>query len=188
MNPADAEEPANPTLAPIVNSDTEFTYPHDDESQGDGSELVPALDRADALSERRTRAMWLWFQGKSTADISRELGVGERQVRTDLARARQEWGEGIKRKLTYELNKRLTQYDMLKVEFFAAWKASQVKSVRAGVTGDAEVVTQPGDPRFLTGYRECLDRECKLLGLDSPEKIQIEAPVRLVAGVDLDSV
>jgi hypothetical protein len=154
----------------------------------DGTELVPALDRDDALAERRLKAVWLWFQGLTTAEIAVKIGVGERQARKDLAQAREDWGANIKRKLAYELNKRLSQYDMLKAEFFAAWKASQIRSVRTGVTGDAEVMTQAGDPRYLNGYRECLDRECKLLGLDAPERIQVDAPVRLVAGVNLDAV
>jgi DNA-binding CsgD family transcriptional regulator len=139
--------------------------------------------------ERARRAMDLWFRGLSCADIAPVLGVTERCVRSDLARLRQEWGARAERRTVYHLNRILAELALLKREYMAAWQRSCGARVTTDADGQASVVTlSAGDPRYLNGYRECLEREAKLAGCDAPERVQVEAPVKLVGGLDLDKV
>jgi hypothetical protein len=47
---------------------------------------------------------------------------------------------------------------------------------------------QAGDPRFLQGVACCIDRRCKLLGLDKPDKVTIDWRQNLPDGFDASTV
>lgn len=168
------------------------TKPEPDTTPGDASEngnMLPAESPEDARADRRALAALLWLQGFKSKEIAAKIGCGDSTIRADLAYVRQEWGAKTERKLAYHLGKALATLDALQDEFWQAWRESKVRSVRPGVGDEpARIETAPGDPRFLNGVLECVARTCKLLGLDAPDKVRIEAPVKLVSGVDMDAV
>jgi hypothetical protein len=75
----------------------------------------------------------------------------------------------------------LARINRLELEYWEAWKRSQ-RDKEAELTetqvGDKSYTKaqerkegQTGDPRFLAGVQWCIERRCKILGIDAPTKI-----------------
>lgn len=78
----------------------------------------------------------------------------------------------------------LTKTDNLESTYWGAWERSMLdaqKKTEKSILGDGilrneeSIVTEPqvGDPRFLQGIQWCIERRCKLLGLDAPVRQDI---------------
>lgn len=72
----------------------------------------------------------------------------------------------------------LARINKLERTYWEAWEKSLLEtkrtktSTRTGGDATAEVqrIERLGDPRYLEGVRWCIERRCKLLGVDAPEK------------------
>jgi hypothetical protein len=87
----------------------------------------------------------------------------------------------------------LAKIDNLELTYWQAWQRStenkEVESTKVIESGKGEdrkperleAATrsegQAGDPRFLQGVQWCIERRCKLLGLDEPERFKGEIKV-----------
>ena len=81
-------------------------------------------------------------------------------------------------------------------EYWQAWIRS-TEDKEATLTEKVEATTttrskaqirkegQAGDPRFLAGVQWCIERRCKLIGLDAPEKHDITSHDRVGAEKEL---
>lgn len=136
----------------------------------------------------------LYLQGVTHEAIAQEVGVSRVQITQDLKTVRATWLQSAVRDFDSAKAEELARIDLLEAEYWAAWKAS--KSPRQITTtkrktaslkdGKAPPIAQDeagvrkeqrdGDPRFLDGVRSCIDRRCKLLGLDAPMRAQLSGP------------
>src|SRR5262249_17273785 len=121
--------------------------------------------------------------------------AGHRQPRP--GRDRRAWRKESVRDMTELLNVELAKFDALEREYWAAWRQPQGRARRVAVAGEptepgndepasdasADWREFPGNPAFLMGVEQVIERRCKLLVLATPEKIAVVAPVKLVAGV-----
>lgn len=114
-------------------------------------------------------------------EIAEELGVSRQQIGYDLKVLYSRWQAEQSRKIDEHIARALAEIDHLEREAWAAWDRSCQQSQKTvHVSEDdgkrdltretVEVADLYGDPRFLQVIERCIERRCKLLGLDAPEK------------------
>lgn len=93
----------------------------------------------------------------------------------------------------------LAKIDHLEREYWKGWERSKhtMKKSRTEQTvnngtsaGTSEIIERQrrvGDPTFLDGVQKCIERRCKILGLDAPDKYQVDDR-RLVDRINWDKV
>jgi hypothetical protein len=160
----------------------------------------------DALTvlRRRLRVADAYCRGDRQVDIALREGVDRTTVSRDLARVRQEWLERAMEAHDKQVAEELARLDNLEREYWAAWELSkaarETTSIKRGRGADEQpgrghvevtrrTEQRDGNPAFLNGVGACIDRRCKLLGLDAPTKVDIEMEVRQMAeraGMDPD--
>ena len=117
-----------------------------------------------------------YLQGMTQAEIGAELAMTQQMVSYDLQVVRQRWRDSGLRDLDEAKTIELAKIDALEREYWDAWRASK----RPPATGT---------PAYLTGVQWCIDRRIKLLGLDAPDRVDVELRVRKLAeelGLDAD--
>ena len=153
----------------------------------------------DQILKDREEIARLYLQRLSQREIGERLGLSRQQVGYDLEAVRQEWLQSALVNFDARKAEELARIDRLEREYWDAWEASkqeretvsteQVSGGRGDRTKAAIRKEQPsGDPRFLAGVERCIERRCKLLGLDAPQEhrdvtdAQVDAEiVRLLA-------
>jgi hypothetical protein len=125
-------------------------------------------------------------------NIGEALGISQATVSRDLSALQKQWLESTLVDFDQAKAKELAKVDRLEREYWAAWERScedaeastlktkgmvqkrQDEDGRFVAEQPAEVAKtskgQAGDPRFLAGIQWCIERRCKILGLDAPEK------------------
>jgi len=145
-----------------------------------------------------------YLRGERQADIAAALGLNQSTVSRDLAALQAEWMARSVEKLDARKAEELARIDALEREYWQAWEASKqpsTKSTQHAVRGDkgqpvpARAVTltqaREGNPAYLAGVLSCIDRRCKILGIDAPEKRDITSngeTVKFYAGFDPEAV
>lgn len=123
----------------------------------------------------------LYLRGWRQSDIASEIGLSRQQVGYDLKTIQNRWRTQTTINLDEAKQRELARLDELEREYWAAWEASkgertkarQEKNVTGAVTkASMEKEQRDGNPAFLAGVMTCIDRRCKLLGLDAPVKTQ----------------
>lgn len=128
------------------------------------------------------------------AELKRELHPIEQNehefslamVKYDLGKIREAWRQSALIAFDARIAEELARIDNLEVEYWRAWERSthnkeievgRIIGTSGGQPERTEAMTrsegQAGDPRFLQGVAWCIDRRCKLLGLDKPDKVAI---------------
>jgi predicted transcriptional regulator len=124
----------------------------------------------------------MYIRGKTQYEIASELGISQSQVNYDLKAIQAQWRESTTMNLDEAKAKELARLDELEREFWAAWEASKGERTQArqeknnsGATVKASMMKEQrdGNPAFLNGVLSCIDRRCKLLGLDAPTKSEL---------------
>jgi hypothetical protein len=145
---------------------------------------MPGLKRSRVQTEESRAKIARWYlEGQTQAEIGRKLGLTQQQISLDLKAIRKQWLDSALRDFDEARAQELAKIDRLEATYWESWQRSleptQTKTqyIRAGEGGQpaperATLHTAPGtgDPRWLQGVQWCIDRRCKLLGLDAPEK------------------
>lgn len=134
------------------------------------------------IAERRTRATDLYLKGHPQYKIAEILGVAKSTITSDIQAVRKEWQKERLDDFFSARMRELKKLDALENEAWEAWRRSQRNAVKRKVkqkeneADERETTTEPqvGDPRFLQVIRDCVERRCKLLGLDSPERAPVD--------------
>lgn len=112
------------------------------------------------IARDRLRMSDLYLQGRLQADIASELGLSEATVSRDLKALHKEWLAGSRIGFSKAKARELAKIDRLEREYWEAWKRSRIEG-------------QAGDPRFLAGIQWCIERRCKIMGIDAPTKMDL---------------
>jgi len=138
-------------------------------------------NRAEIERDRR-RIADLYLQGWLQADIAKDIGVAQSTVSRDLVALHGEWKKSALLDFNEAKAQQLAKIDRLEREYWEAWARS---------CEDAETVRQEGDPKkppsrviktskgqagssqFLQGVQWCIDKRCKILGIDAPQKVEV---------------
>lgn len=134
-------------------------------------------DKARAFVAEKYLMQW------TQQEIADHLGVTQQQVSYDLKAIQKAWRESALVDMNEAKQRELERVDRLEREYWQAWEASQedaetiTKKAKGDGQEDKEVTLQKkgqaGDPRFLAGIQWCIERRCKLLGVDAPNKTQL---------------
>lgn len=128
-----------------------------------------------------------YLAGDIQVDIAHDLGLSQQQISYDIKALQRRWLDSAVSNIDEAKARELAKVDNLELEYWQAWKRSQedaetVKQKGTPVntpdgeskikTADIEKTTkgQAGDPRFLQGVQWCIERRCKILGVDAPDK------------------
>jgi len=139
------------------------------------------------LARDRRRIADLYLQGWLQVDIAAEVGVSQSTVSLDLKALHKEWQKSALVDIDAAKSKELARIDRLEREYWDAWYRSCLdaetttkKAVETAKETRKEAVQtakgQSGDPRFLQGVQWCIERRCKILGIDAPQKQEVSGP------------
>ena len=127
--------------------------------------------------ERITR--W-YIRGDTQTEIAARLGLSQKQISYDLNTIRQRWRKETTFNLDEHKQRELARIDEAEREYWQAWERSKkrkTKQVREMPGDGSRFVVErgqcDGNPAFLAGVMACIDRRCKLLGLDAPSKQEL---------------
>lgn len=141
---------------------------------------------ADQREADRAEVARLYLTGSTQAAIAAQLDITQQQVSYDLGVIRKRWRASAARDFDALIDEQLAKVDRVEAEYWAAWERSQREAQASltrrtegeGVTTTAEMrrEAQVGNPAFLAGVLACVERRCRLLGLDAPTKIAPTSP------------
>ncbi len=157
------------------------------------------------IARDRRRIADMYLEGRLQVDIAQELGLSTPTISRDIAALQAEWLSSALYDFNEAKAREIAKIDRLEREYWIAWERScedaETETSKSAVVGDkkrAEATKttkgQAGDPRFLSGVQWCIERRCKLLGIDAPLKgilgnfdmtaLSLEQLERLAAGDD----
>lgn len=136
------------------------------------------------IAKRRQEISALYLQGKPQYEIAELVDVNQSQVSRDLKHLKKEWLKSAIRDFDEAKSQELAKIDNLEQEYWDAWEKSKedYKQTTKRAKGKNEKTTEKeqieknvivfGDPAFLKGVQWCIDKRCKILGIDAPQKIE----------------
>lgn len=157
----------------------------------------------------------LYLKGETMQSIAtqisaqRHYSIGRSTIYNDLQVLHARWKESQLVDFDAAKAKELTRIDKLESEYWFAWSRSLRQSEEilteriqdnlqnqgnAGVGHVREKVkkreiTTYGDPRYLQGVQWCIDKRCKIFGLDAPKQVEINwRDEARLAGYDPDQL
>lgn len=148
----------------------------------------------------------LWVRGLSLKEIAAEISkdrpysVGYSTIDRDIKIERAAWRSETLGAIDELIACELIRVNQIEREAWDAWERSKKDSERSVTerkTGESETMRaqmvregQCGDPRYLTQVQWCIDKRCKLLGLDAPQRSQIEVtmPYQAISDEQLDQM
>jgi len=117
------------------------------------------------------------------AVIAAALNVDQSTISRDLKVLIKRWQDSALMDVDEHRSTELARINRLELEYWNAWEASKAdkESTLAEKTTGTDTRTkavkrsegQVGNPSFLAGVERCIERRCKLLGLDAPTKQEI---------------
>lgn len=132
-----------------------------------------------------------YLKGWRQSAIAAELNLAQSQIAYDLKTIQTRWRTQTAINLDEAKQRELARIDELEREYWQAWESSKTERTKArqesGDKKDANgrpIVTKAsmekeqrdGNPAFLQGVMTCIDRRCKLLGLDAATRNEISGP------------
>lgn len=107
-------------------------------------------------------------------------------IHRDLRTLRDRWLASSVRDFNHARAQELAKVDKLEQTYWTAWLDS-TRPKESRTTGQEEgrekkrratirTEERDGDPRYLAGVMSCIDKRCKLLGLDAPNRHALEGP------------
>ena len=129
------------------------------------------------------RTAELYLKGWSQYQIADEVKVSQGTISNDLKLIRERWKEAMVETYNELQHRELARVDNLEATYWEEWdrskgdKTTTTKKGIEGVRGDSREASERtegrlGDPRYLEGVRWCIDKRCKILGLDAPIRTQ----------------
>lgn len=143
----------------------------------------------------------LYLQGWLQADIAEKQGVTQQAISDDLKAIRKQWLASSLRDFDEARSQELAKIDNLEITYWQAWQRSiEPKKIETAKTVNAESGRRDeasvreegrdGEPRYLAGVQWCIERRCKLLGLDEIQAGSEDKPfiIKVVKGVSMDDL
>jgi len=128
------------------------------------------------IARDRKRIAEMYLRGELQADIGKEMDLAQSTISRDLVALHGQWRKSAAKDISEAKSRELAKVDNLELTYWDAWERSCEDAETVRQQGDAEGVDkitktskgQAGDPRFLTGVQWCIEKRCKILGIDAP--------------------
>ncbi len=124
--------------------------------------------------ETRQQVARLYVQGASQAEIQQQTGLSLEALRGVIREILKRWCESNLIEFDTARARELAKIDHLEREAWRAWERSCSDAEVTKTSTDGEkrraertVKQQVGDPSFLGRVAWCIEKRCKLLGLDA---------------------
>lgn len=149
---------------------------------------MPGKRRSKSQLDRdRRQIASLYLRGWLQVDIAEKLGISQQTVSLDLKALHREWQRSAIADIDKAKARELAKIDNLEREYWVAWRRSRkdaetITEKNRGEAEDGKLIDpqrmfrrkgQAGDPRFLQGIQWCIERRCKILGIDAPDRHDI---------------
>lgn len=140
-----------------------------------------SLQREADLAEVARR----YLKGESQAEIGDALGKDQSTISRDIRTLHRRWRASAIQDFDTKRAEQLAKIDELERTYWEAWKNSLTRQVtisekREGKADESRALirreSRDGNPSFLEGVFRCIDRRCKLLGLDAPSRLEHSGP------------
>lgn len=133
-----------------------------------------------------TRITELYLKGKRQVDIAAELHVTQQQVSYDIQEIHRRWRESNLINISEAKQRELDRIDELERTYWTAWEKScgdrkrtkqetsadgKKKEDKGRIRASVETEQMLGNPAYLAGIDNCVDKRCKILGLYAPQKV-----------------
>jgi hypothetical protein len=137
----------------------------------------------DEIRRDRAEISRLYLQRWTQAGIGERLGLSRQQIGYDLEAIRQEWLASAVMDFNARKAEELARIDRVEAEAWAAWEKSKngreiATPEQTGGDGDRTRAAtrkeeQQGDPRYLACVQWCVEKRCRLLGLNAPTETRL---------------
>jgi hypothetical protein len=124
-----------------------------------------------------------YLAGKTQAEIAQELNITQQQISYDLGVLQERWVKSALNDIDKAKAQELAKLDNLEREYWVGWvdskkeyrgtTAERTRGKNFGTKVQIKKEQRLGDPRFLDGVKSCIERRCKILGLEAPTKAQV---------------
>ena len=127
-----------------------------------------------------------YLRGVPQYQIALDRGLTETTVSRDLAWLHAQWAARYADALDAHKAAELAKIDALERTYWQEWEASRTEHKRTTQHAEAGTQGQPtpkratvtterrdGNPAYLAGVQWCIERRCKLLGLDAPARAEV---------------
>ena len=136
---------------------------------------------ASQLARDRRKIAELYLEGYLQADIADDVGLSQSTVSSDIKALQKEWLASALIDFNEAKAREIAKVDKLEREYYNAWRRSCEDAEQMTQEGTPEGIDkvkktskgQAGDPRFLQGVQWCIERRCKMLGVDAPERHEV---------------
>ena len=121
----------------------------------------------------------LYLEGRLQADIAahlselRDYKISQQLVSYDLKRIRQRWIKEQIDNFDEMKAQELAKIDQAERNAWEAWQKSRKAKAQKTVERTVREEEKSGDPRYLSVVMHCVQERCKLRGLYSPQKHEI---------------
>ena len=139
--------------------------------------------------EARLTEVWLlWNRGQRQWQIAEAIGITDRQFRYDLKTLENRWRAETSAGMAAHKEAQLARIEELFKTYWESWENSlsekQTTSTEqsdsdAGARRKAAIKKEnrDGNPAFLAGILACIEKRCKILGLDAPDVHEITSQI-----------
>lgn len=132
-----------------------------------------ALNKKQRLvSMRRMEAAHLYLQGHHQQHIADTLNCSVATICSDLKSLHHEWRESAAADINHKIALEIAKLDNVEATAWAAFEGSKETTTVQTEKG-MTVYNTAGDPRFLVIIQSCIDKRCKILGIDAPERVEL---------------
>lgn len=173
---------------------------------------MAAPKRSKFQREKDHEQITKWYlQGWTQAKIAEELGLARSQIAYDLKKIQQQWIKNTTIELDEHKGKELAKIDLVEAEAWEAWikskekykqesaiargihreldEAKNKKEVATSIDKSTKTEDQYGNPKYLELVMKCIERRCKMLGIDAPQKHEHTGnngePIEINKNIDL---
>lgn len=134
------------------------------------------------IENRRSQVASLYLRGVYQSDISTQMGCSVSTVERDLRIIRERWIKSSIQDFDQAKAEQLAKLDLIESQLWEQWYRSCETIIKTrkekreatkfpGTNNTIEKIEQSGDPRYMMGILNIIERRCKLMGLDAPTKV-----------------
>ena len=151
---------------------------------------MAATSQVMKATERQLEIAEMYLKGKRQSEIAQSLGTSQATISRNLQAVREAWLNSALVDFNEAMARELAKTDNLERVYWESWERSLLpfrsKSTKVkpdGTEHNRKVEQRVGNPQFLQGVQWCIEKRCKLLGLDAPERLKLSWEDSLPDGV-----
>ena len=144
-----------------------------------------AKNKKHIIAKRRSQVADLYLRGFLQHDIATRLKISQSQVSRDLKELSKQWQQSALIDIDEIKGRELARLNLAEVNLWKSWKRScqvRIKKRHSESTGkdgqkienSTEKSQMVGDPRIMQEILRCIQMRCRILGLESAQKFDID--------------